>query len=115
MLPNYPSVSGTVDGEIDNEVYVKYGPEGLLDINRHKGWHNQGIFSAENKIIGLIQYDLLNLIPTKLLKTEIRFNKIEERTPFALSPSSINFTWLTADIPFITKEEADKAGLTYPL
>lgn len=114
MLPNYPSVSGTVDGEIDNEVYNRYGPEGLLDVNRHKGWHNQGIFSAERFIIGIIQYDLLNLSPTKLLKTEIRFKKYEATT-MVLAPSSIHFEWLTANIPFITKEEADKAGLTYPL
>lgn len=113
MLPDYPSVSGTIDGEIDNETYNKHGADCLLDINRYKGWHNVPLVSA-GALLSLTQYDLINSVPVTLLKTETTFNPVSFGSG-PLQPATLNFVWLTAGIPFISKEEADSLNLTYPL
>jgi hypothetical protein len=115
---------GTPIGEIRYEVYKKHGLDAYY--TAHYGWHNSEVSETVLKM-----YTLVNSTPVQFLTatitlplidivginadTGVRENIPPIYAPDSSNPSSLHLEWTDANIPFISKDEADARGLTYTL
>jgi methionine synthase I (cobalamin-dependent) len=132
MSPEYSMLSGTVIGEVHNEVFVTHGSS--IYETAHYGWHH----TQSDDLATETMYTLVNSTPVQMLKaTATHLSRTEREkllknaitvTPegnatlpdpsFIRSlddPISLHLEWYEPNIPFITKQEADSQNLSYPL
>lgn len=117
MWTEYPFVSGTVAGEVKNEVYNRFGLSAME--TAHYGWHHSTINPLTIK-----SYNLVNSNPCYFLIVTVEYLPITkllkdfpERLPCIDPdrPSTIHFDWVPSNTDFLTKEELDTQGIPYTL
>jgi hypothetical protein len=113
MWSEYPSLSGTVAGEIKNEIYNRYGQE-IMESAIY-GWDNVSVDEFTLK-----EYTLINSRPRHFLITTIKYyplvqENLKERVRASFMPETIHFEWVTTNIEFLPKYTLNERGIPYSL
>jgi len=119
MWVEYPKLSGTVIGEIRNEVYNRYGQ--VAAETAHYGWTHVHVEPLLIKV-----YNLVDVTPCQFLVATVRYYAdlskpvIDEEgnmvRPFPSHfPQSIHLEWISSNTPFLTKDELDINKIPYNL
>lgn len=119
MWTEYSKVSGTVIGEIMNEVYNRYGQ--VAAETAHYGWTHVHVEPLLIKV-----YNLVDVTPCQFLVATVRYYADLSRpaiteegvmTPPLPSnhPQSIHLEWVNSNTPFLPKDELDINKISYSL
>jgi hypothetical protein len=114
MWPEYPSCSGTLMGEVRNEIYNRYGQKAME--TAIYDWHSTNIDELTLKM-----YNLVNTNPRQFLISTVTFypkvfpkaatNHFVQSDMAALN--TIHLEWVTTDIDFLPKYVLDSQGISY--
>lgn len=123
--PDYHINAGSLNGEISNEVYSKYGEQTYN--NSQFGWHHEYIDQTTTKIYNLVNTPegvkfliataTYELVDKRVInyKTKKRIGLVPIMLPDFTNPIRLDLEWRDANIPFISKQEADNLNLSYNL
>lgn len=118
MWSDYTTCSGTVPGEIRNEIYNCYGQE-IMETAIYD-WH-----IIEPDALNKKFYTLVNTTPKRFLIATVSFYpralpksiQMSENPVVAdmSAPETIHLEWIVADVPFLPKYTLDAENIPYTL